>query len=164
MLHLNELTPSDSGGHLLSTTFGFVALSHSQNTLAELRLYLQSSLSVHACRAQLWRASIPEQAPLAKDVDWEALGKNYELAGGSIKQAVVRAATQAALRIEVTMTCLGTDLVQSQAAYAINKFCFSCSCKHVALRRGLHWSSEFQSFCYCLSSSFCWNAGWCSYD
>lgn len=38
---------------------------------------------------------------MAKDVDWEALGKGYELAGGSIKQAVVRAATQAALRIEV---------------------------------------------------------------
>ena len=52
-------------------------------------------------RAQLWRAFIPKQAPLAKDVDWEALGKGYELAGGSIKQAVVRAATQAALRIEV---------------------------------------------------------------
>lgn len=123
MLHSHELLPSDSGGHLLSTTFGFVALSHYQKKLAELRLSLHSSLSVHACRAQLWRASIPEQAPLAKDVDWEALGKNYELAGGSIKQAVVRAATQAALRIEVTMTCLGTDVVQSQAAYAINKLC-----------------------------------------
>ena len=76
------------------------------NTLAT--LILDVPLSVHACRAQLWRASIPEQAPLAKDVDWESLGKNYELAGGSIKQAVVRAATQAALRIEVTpqaLTC-----------------------------------------------------------
>ena len=54
------------------------------------------------CRAKLWRAAIPEQAPVAPDVDWEALGKGYQLAGGSIKQAVVRAATQAALRIEVT--------------------------------------------------------------
>jgi len=38
---------------------------------------------------------------VASDVDWESLGKGYQLAGGSIKQAVVRAATQAALRIEV---------------------------------------------------------------
>ncbi len=53
------------------------------------------------CRAKLWRASVPEQAPVASDVDWESLGKGYQLAGGSIKQAVVRAATQAALRIEV---------------------------------------------------------------
>ena len=53
------------------------------------------------CRAKLWRAAIPEQAPVAQDVDWESLGKAYQLAGGSIKQAVVRAATQAALRIEV---------------------------------------------------------------
>jgi len=44
---------------------------------------------------------VPEQAPVASDVDWESLGKGYQLAGGSIKQAVVRAATQAALRIEV---------------------------------------------------------------
>lgn len=44
---------------------------------------------------------MPEQAPVASDVDWESLGKGYQLAGGSIKQAVVRAATQAALRIEV---------------------------------------------------------------
>jgi hypothetical protein len=54
------------------------------------------------CRAKLWRASVPEQAPVASDVDWESLGKGYQLAGGSIKQAVVRAATQAALRIEVS--------------------------------------------------------------
>ena len=53
------------------------------------------------CRAKLWRAAIPEQAPVAQDVDWESLGKGYQLAGGSIKQAVVRAATQAALRIQV---------------------------------------------------------------
>ena len=55
-------------------------------------------------RAKLWRAAIPEQAPVASDVDWEALGKGYQLAGGSIKQAVVRAATQAALRIEVDLS------------------------------------------------------------
>ena len=58
------------------------------------------------CRAKLWRAAIPEQAPVAEDVDWEALGKGYKLAGGSIKQAVVRAATQAALRIEVCCAVL----------------------------------------------------------
>lgn len=53
------------------------------------------------CRAKLWRAAIPEQAPVAQDVDWGALGQGYQLPGGSIKQAVVRAATQAALRLEV---------------------------------------------------------------
>lgn len=42
---------------------------------------------------------IPSQAPVAKDVDWEYLGRGYELAGGSIKNSVVRAATRAALRM-----------------------------------------------------------------
>ena len=44
---------------------------------------------------------MPEAAPVAEDVSWEALGRAYELAGGSIKQAVIRAATRAALRMQV---------------------------------------------------------------
>jgi len=47
-------------------------------------------------RALLWRAMIPADAPLAADVDFEALGRQFELAGGHIKNAVVRAAFLAA--------------------------------------------------------------------
>ena len=44
---------------------------------------------------------MPKAAPVADDVSWEALGRSYEIAGGSIKQAVIRAATRAALRMQV---------------------------------------------------------------
>ena len=47
-------------------------------------------------RALLWRAMIPRSAPLAADVDFAALGSNYKLSGGHIKNAVVRAAYIAA--------------------------------------------------------------------
>ena len=46
---------------------------------------------------------MPNAAPVAEDVSWEALGRSYEIAGGSIKQAVIRAATRAALRMQVGM-------------------------------------------------------------
>lgn len=44
---------------------------------------------------------MPKAAPVADDVSWEGLGRSYEIAGGSIKQAVIRAATRAALRMRV---------------------------------------------------------------
>lgn len=40
---------------------------------------------------------IPSETPLAKDVDFERLS-HYEICGGSIKNAVYRAAANAALR------------------------------------------------------------------
>jgi SpoVK/Ycf46/Vps4 family AAA+-type ATPase len=47
-------------------------------------------------RALLWRAMIPRSAPVAAGVDFAALGKNYKMSGGNIKNAVVRAAYLAA--------------------------------------------------------------------
>lgn len=42
---------------------------------------------------------IPEEAPLADDVDFEQLAR-FEMTGGNIKSAVFRAASRAALRGE----------------------------------------------------------------
>ncbi len=47
-------------------------------------------------RARIWKRLLPKQAPLGDDIDFETLGKDFELAGGNIKNAVVRAAYQAA--------------------------------------------------------------------
>ncbi len=47
-------------------------------------------------RETIWRHLIPEEAPLDEGVDWELLGKCFELSGGSIKNAVLRAAYRAA--------------------------------------------------------------------
>lgn len=47
-------------------------------------------------RAKIWRQLIPDQAPLEADLDYRLLGRDFELSGGSIKNAVVRAAYEAA--------------------------------------------------------------------
>jgi len=49
-------------------------------------------------RARIWKRLLPKQAPLGDDIDFETLGKDFELAGGNIKNAVIRAAYRAAER------------------------------------------------------------------
>jgi ATP-dependent 26S proteasome regulatory subunit len=47
-------------------------------------------------REKLWRSMFPSEVPLAGDVDWHALADRFEMAGGYIKKAAVRAALIAA--------------------------------------------------------------------
>ncbi len=47
-------------------------------------------------RANIWQSLIPAGAPLEAEIDFDLLGKHFELSGGSIKNAVLRAAYRAA--------------------------------------------------------------------
>jgi SpoVK/Ycf46/Vps4 family AAA+-type ATPase len=47
-------------------------------------------------RRQLWRSMFPPDAPLADDVDFGQLAEQFEMSGGYIKNAAVRAAFLAA--------------------------------------------------------------------
>lgn len=47
-------------------------------------------------RVAIWRCQLPPAAPLAEDVDLSALARAYELTGGHIRNAVLRAAFAAA--------------------------------------------------------------------
>ncbi|MGM0574802.1 MAG: ATP-binding protein [Myxococcota bacterium] len=47
-------------------------------------------------RARIWEHLIPAEAPMEEEVDWDLLGRCYDLSGGSIKNAVLRAAYRAA--------------------------------------------------------------------
>jgi SpoVK/Ycf46/Vps4 family AAA+-type ATPase len=46
-------------------------------------------------RGHIWSVLVPPEAPVHKDVDYKALGKRFELAGGHIKNAILRAAYRA---------------------------------------------------------------------
>lgn len=48
-----------------------------------------------ASRAEIWRKHLPEQVPLAPDVDLEAIAQKCETTGGLIKNAVLMAVAQA---------------------------------------------------------------------
>ncbi len=49
-------------------------------------------------RARLWRVIMPDEMPRADDIDFKWLAERYELSGGNIKNAVLRAAFIAADR------------------------------------------------------------------
>ncbi len=49
-------------------------------------------------RLKMWKVMIPPEAPTADDIDWEWLAERYDVAGGNIKNAVLRAAFLAAER------------------------------------------------------------------
>jgi SpoVK/Ycf46/Vps4 family AAA+-type ATPase len=48
-------------------------------------------------RAKIWKTLIPKECPISDDIDYELLGENFELSGGYIKNAIVRAAYRAAV-------------------------------------------------------------------
>jgi SpoVK/Ycf46/Vps4 family AAA+-type ATPase len=47
-------------------------------------------------RVRLWRVMIPDQAELGSDIDFDILSRKYEMSGGYIRNAVLRAAFLAA--------------------------------------------------------------------
>jgi SpoVK/Ycf46/Vps4 family AAA+-type ATPase len=47
-------------------------------------------------RAELWRRMVPRSASVGNDVDYRSLARSYELAGGNIRNALLRAAFLAA--------------------------------------------------------------------
>jgi hypothetical protein len=75
-------------------------------------------------RARIWREHLPEQAPLASDVDLDRLAREFELTGGQIANAALNAASLAAARLdedsageEITMTDFQVAALQELSGY-----------------------------------------------
>ena len=60
------------------------------------RFILDFRAPSEAQRAEIWKKSIPPEAPLAGRVRWAELGERFEMTGGHIRNAALRAALQAA--------------------------------------------------------------------
>jgi len=60
-------------------------------------------------REQLWRSMFPAEVPLAPDIAWKQLAEKWDLAGGHIKKAALRAAARAITRGK-DATITGEDL------------------------------------------------------
>ena len=71
-----------------------------------LSLHLRFDLPDADERAQLWRAVLPEGAPIAKDIDFAGLARRFAMSGGYIKNAALRAAFLAADRDEAITSVL----------------------------------------------------------
>jgi SpoVK/Ycf46/Vps4 family AAA+-type ATPase len=61
-----------------------------------LSLHLRFAVPDEDERAKLWRATLPAQAPISPDVDFEGLARRFAMTGGYIKNAALRAAFLAA--------------------------------------------------------------------
>ncbi len=69
-------------------------------------------------RAGIWRKLIPEKVPLSEDVDFERLGRYYELTGGEIKNAILNAVMECAYRGD---KCLTMELLEMFASKETEK-------------------------------------------
>jgi SpoVK/Ycf46/Vps4 family AAA+-type ATPase len=76
------------------TTNAFGALDKALLRRVQFRVTFQEPDA--AQRAAIWRVLCPRRMPRAPDVDFDALSARYELTGGRIKNALVRAAYRAA--------------------------------------------------------------------
>jgi SpoVK/Ycf46/Vps4 family AAA+-type ATPase len=48
-------------------------------------------------RSAIWKLLFPKACPIAPDMDWDLVGKSFDISGGHIKNAVLRAAYRAAI-------------------------------------------------------------------
>ncbi|MBA3461691.1 MAG: ATP-binding protein [Deltaproteobacteria bacterium] len=61
-----------------------------------LSLHVRFALPEPDERAKMWRTVIPDAAPIASNVDYKALARKFEMSGGHIRNAALRAAFLAA--------------------------------------------------------------------
>ncbi|HET6169870.1 MAG TPA: ATP-binding protein [Terracidiphilus sp.] len=61
-----------------------------------IRTHILFEMPGEAERAQIWPVQLHPRTPLAPDVDFEALARRYEVSGGDIRNAVLKAALEAA--------------------------------------------------------------------
>ena len=75
------------------------------------RFTIQFEIPEPPVRAALWKSMFPAESRVAPDVDWARLGDRFEMSGGYIKKAAVRAAARAMDRgLDATITGADLDL------------------------------------------------------
>ena len=72
--------------------------------MRRIRHHLEFSFPSASARREIWKHHFPKGAPLSKDIDFDSLGKNYELSGGIIRNIAIKAAFEAACDSEETIT------------------------------------------------------------
>jgi len=113
-----------------------VVITNMKDTIDEaffrrFRFVLDFEMPDAADRELIWKKTVPERCLLAKDVDFSELARRYEMCGGSIKNALLRAATSAALRggtnnvmtmEDLTKACTAEDQKQGSKTKKIGMY------------------------------------------
>jgi AAA+ superfamily predicted ATPase len=86
----------------IETFSGVAILTTNQETLIDqafkrrLRYHVHFPFPEPEERVTLWERMVPPEAPVGDDVDLAALAERYEMSGGHIRSAILRAAFAAA--------------------------------------------------------------------
>lgn len=88
----------------------------SPELLRRLKFVIEFKMPDQAVRSQMWKKMIPIKAPVAPDINFEKLGRQFEFTSGTISAAVIRAAAEAALRPKEAHRITMKDLVNAAEA------------------------------------------------
>ena len=82
-----------NGVAILTTNF---VQSIDEAFMRRIRFKIDFPIPDNEMRADLWRKLLPPNAPIEDGIYWEGLGENFELSGGHIRNAILRASLFAA--------------------------------------------------------------------
>ena len=92
-------------------------MSLQKDFASRLFCFLRMGIPQYEIRAKLWERLVPARAPVAKDVNYNELGRRFELNAGGIRNAVARASAEAAMRGEGALASTSAD--RTSAAVSI---------------------------------------------
>jgi len=92
---------------------GITILTTNQSTSIDdafrrrIRYIIEFPMPDAAARTELWKRLVPPHAPIEKDICWSYLGRTFEMSGGHIRNACLKASIQAAANnIEISSDLL----------------------------------------------------------
>jgi len=88
----------------------------SPELLRRLKFVVEFKMPDQVVRSQMWKKMIPSKAPVAPDINFEKLGRQFEFASGTINAAIIRAAAEAALRPKEAHRITMKDLINAAEA------------------------------------------------
>ncbi|MBN1863754.1 MAG: AAA family ATPase [Victivallales bacterium] len=90
--------------------------------IRRIRHHLEFPFPSSAARKEIWKHHFPKEAPLAKDIDFDRLAREYKLSGGIIRNIAVKAAFDAACeKNEIITMPLLENLIKEETQNGHNK-------------------------------------------
>ena len=85
-------------------------------------------------RAKIWKLLFPKECPQDKRLDWDLLGRSFEISGGHIKNAVLRSAYRAA--------CTGGVVTMETIRFAAEQECKQAGKLFRSFKLDAEWQDE----------------------
>lgn len=81
--------------------------------LRRFKFTIEFEVPDQSLRAELWKKLVPPRMPVADDVDYQVLAKQFQFTGGDIKNAIMRAASIRAVDLEHSTAVTQKDFIDA---------------------------------------------------